>query len=111
MIGLLILITILCCTLSVWCTALTLLYKEEVDLAKKSREMMEEVGAKLADIVELYEGTNRKVDAALEDIVAKAESNRQTMQAIRSRTNDLNKQEKRIAEAIESAKVNESAES
>ena len=111
MIGLLILITVLCCTLSVWCTALTLLYKEEVDLAKKAREMMEEVGGKLADIVDLYEETNKKVDSALEDIVAKSEANRQTMQAIRSRTNDLNKQEKRIAEAIESAKVIENAES
>ena len=111
MIGLLILITLLCATLSVWCTALTLLYKEEVDLAKKSREMAEEVGDKLGRIVDLYESVNIKVDDALDDITKKAESNRQVMQSIRSRTNDLNKQEKRIAEAMESAKAAENAES
>lgn len=111
MIGLLILITLLCLVLSAWCTALTLLYKDEVDLAKKSREMMEEVQDKLSDIVELYEKANTKVENALTDITMKAESNRQTMQAIRSRTNDLNKQEKRIAEAIENAKGIENAES
>ena len=111
MIGLLILITALCCTLSVWCTALTLLYKGEVDLAKKSREMMEEVGGKLEYISGLYETVNVKVDKALDDITKKAESNRQVMQSIRSRTNDLNKQEKRIAEAMESAKAAENAES
>ena len=111
MIGLLILITLLCLVLSAWCTALTLLYKDEVDLAKKSAEMAADVRDRLAHIVDLYEGVNIKVDDALDDITKKAESNRQVMQSIRSRTNDLNKQEKRIAEAMESAKAAENAES